>query len=42
LSGEPKRLEAFLAVIEPIKKAGVQDYRLDSIGRPEGHLTVID
>jgi hypothetical protein len=29
--------EAYLAVIEPIKEAGMQDYRLDAIERPEHH-----
>jgi hypothetical protein len=29
--------EAYLAVIEPIKEAGMQDYRLDAIERPEPH-----
>ena len=29
--------EAYLAVIEPIKEAGMQDYRLDAIERPERH-----
>ena len=27
--------EAYLAMIEPIKEAGMQDYRLDAIERPE-------
>ena len=31
--------EAYLAVIEPINEAGMQDYRLDAIERPERHPT---
>ena len=34
--------EAYLAVIEPIKEAGMQDYRLDAIERPERHPTAVD
>ena len=34
--------EAYLAVIEPIKEAGMQDYRLDTIERPERHATAVD
>jgi hypothetical protein len=34
--------EAYLAVIEPIKEAGMQDYRLDEIERPERHPTAVD
>jgi hypothetical protein len=34
--------EAYLAVIEPIKEAGMQDYHLDAIARPERHPTAID
>jgi hypothetical protein len=34
--------EAYLAVIEPIKEAGMQDYRLDAIGRPERHPAAIE
>ena len=34
--------EAYLAVIEPIKEAGMQDYRLDAIERPEHHPSAID
>ena len=34
--------EAYLAVIEPIKEAGMQDYRLDAIERPERHPVAID
>ena len=34
--------EAYLAVIEPIKEAGMQDYRLDPIERPERHPPAID
>jgi hypothetical protein len=29
-------------VIEPIKEAGMQDYRLDAIERPERHPAAID
>jgi hypothetical protein len=29
-------------VIEPIKEAGMQDYRLDAIERPERHPTAVD
>ena len=31
--------EAYLAVIEPIKEAGMQDYRLDAIEQSERHPT---
>ena len=34
--------EAYLAVIEPIKETGMQDYRLDAIERPERHPAAID
>jgi hypothetical protein len=34
--------EAYPAVIEPIKEAGMQDYRLDAIERPERHPTATD
>jgi hypothetical protein len=34
--------EAYLAVIEPITEAGMQDYRLDAIERPERHSAAID
>jgi hypothetical protein len=34
--------EAYLAVIEPIKEVGMQDYRLDAIERPERHTAAID
>ena len=34
--------QAYLAVIEPIKEAGMQDYRLDALERPERHPTAID
>ena len=34
--------EAHLAVIEPIKEAGMQDYCLDAIERPERHPTAVD
>ena len=34
--------EAYLAVIEPIKEAGMQDYRLDAIERPERHPAAVD
>jgi len=36
------RSEAYLAVIEPIKEAGMQDYRLDAIERPERHPAAVD
>jgi hypothetical protein len=29
-------------VIEPIKEAGMQDYRLDAIEQPERHPTAVD
>jgi hypothetical protein len=31
-----------LAVIEPVKEAGMQDYRLDAIERPEHHPAAVD
>ena len=34
--------EAYLAVIEPIKETGMQDYRLDAIEQPERHPAAID
>jgi hypothetical protein len=34
--------EAYLVVIEPINEAGMQDYRLDAIERPERHPAVTD
>jgi hypothetical protein len=34
--------EVGLAVIEPIKEAGMQDYRLDAIERPERHPAAVD
>jgi hypothetical protein len=34
--------EAWLAVIEPIREAGMQDYRLDAIERPERHPAAVD
>jgi hypothetical protein len=34
--------EAYLALIEPIKEAGMQDYRLDAIERPERHPAATD
>src|SRR3954447_7839734 len=34
--------EAYLAVIEPTKEAGMQDYRLDAIDQPERHPAAID
>ena len=34
--------EAYLAVIEPIKEAGMQDYRLDAIDQSERHPAAID
>jgi hypothetical protein len=34
--------EAYIAVIEPIKEAGMQDYRLDAIERPERHPAAVD
>jgi hypothetical protein len=33
---------AYLAVIEPIKEAGMQDYRLNAIERPERHPIATD
>ena len=33
--------EAYLAVIQPIKEAGMQDYRVDAIERPERHPAAI-
>jgi hypothetical protein len=34
--------EAYLAVIEPIREAGMQDYRLEAIERPERHSAAVD
>ena len=34
--------EAYLAVIEPIREAGMQDYRLDAIEGPERHPIATD
>ena len=34
--------EAYFCVVEPIKEAGMQDYRLDAIERPERHPIAID
>jgi len=34
--------EAYLAVIEPIKEAGMQDYRLDAIEEPQRHPAAVD
>jgi hypothetical protein len=34
--------EAYLAVIEPIKETGMQDYRLDPIERPQRHAAAVD
>jgi hypothetical protein len=34
--------EAYLAVIEPINEAGMQDYRIDAIDQPERHPAAID
>jgi hypothetical protein len=34
--------EAYLAVIEPNKEAGMQDYRLDAIERPARHAAAVD
>ena len=34
--------EAYLAVIEPIKEAGMQDYRLDAIEWPGRHPAAVD
>jgi hypothetical protein len=34
--------EAYFAVIEPINEAGMQDYRLDAIERPERHPAAVD
>ena len=34
--------EAYLAVIEPTKEAGMQDYRLDAIERPKRHAAAVD
>jgi len=33
--------EAYLAVIEPIKEAGMQDYHLDAIDQPERHPAAV-
>ena len=34
--------EAYLALIEPIKEAGMQDYRLDPIELPQHHIAAVD
>jgi hypothetical protein len=34
--------EAYLAVIEPIKEAGMQDFRLDEVEQPERHPGAVD
>src|SRR3954454_22763650 len=34
--------EAYLAVIEPIREAGMQDYRLEAIERPDRHPAATD
>ena len=34
--------EAYLAVIKPVKEAGMQDYRLDAIEQPERHPAAVD
>ena len=34
--------EASLAAIAPIKEAGMQDYRVDAIKRPERHPPAVD
>ena len=34
--------EAYLALIEPIKEAGMQDYRLDPIELPQHHTAAVD
>ena len=34
--------EAYLAVIEPIKEAGMQNYRLDEIEDPQRHPAAVD
>jgi hypothetical protein len=34
--------EAYLAVIEPIKEAGMRDYRLHAIERPERHPAAVN
>jgi hypothetical protein len=34
--------EAYLAVIEPIREAGMQDYRLNAIERPEHQPAAVD
>ena len=33
---------ACIAVIEPIKETGMQDYRLDEVERPERHSKAVD
>jgi hypothetical protein len=33
---------AYIAVIEPIKETGMQDYRLEEIERPERHPKAVD
>ncbi len=34
--------EAYLAVVEPIKEAGMQGYRLDAIESPQRHPAAVD
>lgn len=34
--------EAYLAVTEPVKEAGMQDYRQDVVERPERHPAAVD
>ena len=34
--------EAYLTVTEPIREAGMQDYRLDAIERPERHPAAVE
>jgi hypothetical protein len=34
--------EAYLAVIEPIKEAGMQDYCLNAVERPARHPAAVD
>lgn len=34
--------EVYLAVIEPIREAGMQDYRLDPIELPKHHTSAVD
>lgn len=33
--------EAYLAVTEPIKETGMQDYRLDAVEQPEHHPAAV-